>query len=126
AQLVAVGRRDDHEMRPRPATVVLSHERNVGIAAISGDVRGGQLDGIGGGRHGQLAHTRSINRRMKRSHSAICSSATNSFGRCACSIDPGPQITVGMPACWNRPASVPNDTLPVSLAPDSDLAKVAI
>src|SRR6185437_6788353 len=34
----------------------------------------------------------------------------NSFGLCACSIEPGPQMTVATPCSWKRPASVPNDT----------------
>jgi hypothetical protein len=70
------------------------------------------------GRAKPLRHTgpsarRSISRCMNFSHSAICSRVTNSSGLWACSILPGPQMTVGMPACfWNNPASVPNATLP--------------
>src|SRR3984885_7581406 len=54
-------------------------------------------------------------RPMNTSQSASCSSATNSFGRCASAMSPGPRITVGTPICLNRPASVPYETLPVDL-----------
>jgi hypothetical protein len=33
---------------------------------------------------------------------ASCSSSTNSLGLCACSILPGPQTMLGIPACWRR------------------------
>jgi hypothetical protein len=39
---------------------------------------------------------------MNPSHSASCSRLTNSFGLCACRMSPGPQTTVGIPACANR------------------------
>lgn len=36
---------------------------------------------------------------MKASHRASWSSVTNSLGRCASAMSPGPQITVGTPSC---------------------------
>ncbi len=52
------------------------------------------------------AQTLSSNRSMKDSHKAICSRSQYSLGLCACSIEPGPQMIEGMPACSNNPASV--------------------
>ena len=50
----------------------------------------------------------------------------NSSGLCAWSMLPGPQMTVGMPVSWKRPASVPKATLPTELPPVSDLTKATI
>ena len=44
---------------------------------------------------------------VESSHASSSLSATNSSARCAWSIEPGPQITAGMPAIWKCPASVP-------------------
>ena len=44
--------------------------------------------------------------------------AMYSLGLCATSIEPGPQMTVGMSACWNSPASAAKLTLPTELAPE--------
>src|ERR1700728_4167560 len=62
-------------------------------------------------------------RSMNLSHCASCSSATNSFGRWACAISPGPHMTLGTPIFWNSPASVPYDTLPAWLFLDSCIAQ---
>jgi len=43
---------------------------------------------------------------MNPSHMAICANVMYSFGLCACSIEPGPQMIDGIPALWKRPASV--------------------
>ena len=40
------------------------------------------------------------------SHFLSSLTSMNSSGLCACSMLPGPQMTAGMPICWNRPASV--------------------
>ncbi len=45
--------------------------------------------------------------RRKSSHFVSSLKATNSSALCAWSIEPGPQITAGMPARWKCPASVP-------------------
>src|SRR6185437_6284999 len=50
-------------------------------------------------------------------HASSCTRATNSSALCACSIEPGPQITDGMPARWKWPASVPYETASAWLAP---------
>ena len=44
---------------------------------------------------------------MKRTQASISESAMNSSGLCAWRIEPGPQMTLGMPADWKIPASVP-------------------
>ena len=63
---------------------------------------------------------------MKVSQPASCSSVTHSLGWCACSMWPGPQITVGIDARWNSDASVPNDTLPAPAAQQSSWPRSAI
>ena len=63
---------------------------------------------------------------MKASHWAIWSISMNSSGLWAWAMLPGPQTTVGMPASWKRPPSVPKATLPTELAPVSDLTKATI
>ena len=55
-------------------------------------------------------------RSMNASQRASCSRLTHSFGWCACSMWPGPQMTAGIDALWNSAASVPNDTLCVACA----------
>ena len=45
-------------------------------------------------------------RPMKPSHFRSSEMSMYSSGLCAWSMEPGPQITAGMPICWNRPASV--------------------
>ena len=47
----------------------------------------------------------SMRPRRKRSHCSIWSSSMYSFGWWAWSMEPGPQMTVEKPACWNCPAS---------------------
>ncbi len=58
-------------------------------------------------RHDQFASHQAPSRRMKASPSASAASVTYSSGWCAWSMEPGPQTTVGTPARWNAPASVP-------------------
>ena len=65
-------------------------------------------------------------RSMNRSHCASCSSVTNSSGAWACAMSPGPQITVGMPIRWNKPASVPYETLPTVSLRESCRASLTI
>src|ERR1022692_831525 len=60
------------------------------------------------------------------SHCPSCASATNSFGRCASAMSPGPQITLGTPIFWNNPASVPYDTLPTWRLLESRIAHCTI
>lgn len=48
-----------------------------------------------------------INFLRNASHALNCSSETYSSARCACRISPGPHTMLGIPACENRPASVP-------------------
>jgi hypothetical protein len=43
---------------------------------------------------------------MKPSHFRSSLTSMYSSGLCACSMLPGPQMTAGMPICWNNPASV--------------------
>ena len=43
----------------------------------------------------------------KASQALSSESATHSSALCAWSMEPGPQITAGMPARWKCPASVP-------------------
>ena len=83
------------------------------VSRPSGLCRSSWLFGDG---RSQAAQTRSISRSMKRSQSATCSSSMNSLGLCACSMEPGPQTTEGMPLSAKRPASVPKETRPVSFA----------
>ena len=59
-----------------------------------------------------VAQMRSASRCMNDSQSASCSSDTHSFGWCACSMCPGPQMIVAISLPWNSDASVPNETLP--------------
>ena len=63
---------------------------------------------------------------MNASQRPSCSSDTHSLGWCACSMWPGPQITVAISAPWNSAASVPNYTLPTSAWPLQWCAIVAI
>ena len=54
---------------------------------------------------------------MNDSQSASCSSAIHSFGWCACSMCPGPQMIAAISLPWNSDASVPKETLPRSCDP---------
>ena len=51
------------------------------------------------------------------SHAASWVSSMDSSGLWATLMSPGPQISVGMPAAANRPASVPYETLPGARRP---------
>ena len=84
------------------------HLESAGVRAV---MRARALDDRHGGKT-HAAYPPSIMRSMNFSHCASCASATNSFGRCASAMSPGPQITLGTPIFWNSPASVPYETLP--------------
>src|SRR6185312_10764418 len=66
-----------------------------------------------------------ISRSRKASQAAICDSSIYSSARCACSIEPGPQITAGMPASWKSPASVPKEMVRGRLRPVSASASLS-
>ena len=80
------------------------HIERAGVRAV---MRARALD------HGHVAYLAHVAypvsriRSMNRSHCASCSRVTNSFGPWACAMSPGPQMTLGTPIFWNRPASVP-------------------
>ncbi len=98
AKLVAMRQAIDEDVRTRLSAVIGRDIVEAGIAgAIARDVGRFELDAIA--RHHASDATRWASRRMKSSQRRTCSSAIHSFGRCACSIEPGPQMTVGMPAC---------------------------
>ena len=72
------------------------------------------------------ARHRSISRSTKAAHRSSSAVSIHSSALCACSIEPGPMMTVGIPAPSKSPASVPKATLAWSFRPASDLASVTI
>ena len=91
-----------------------------GLGLLRRDAAGG--DGGGHGPNGRTACVDSastpivVSACRKRSPAASWASETYSSAWCAWAMCPGPHTTVGMPARWNRPASVPNATSVVASA----------
>ncbi len=102
-KLGQAGRRDGGRRRVVAAEV--TEEGRSGALFLLADALEGDL-GVRRGPHDRRYLVNSPTSRSRNaSQRATWSSAMNSFGLCACSIEPGPQMIDGMPACWKRPAS---------------------
>ena len=108
AHFVAVRERLDRDARRAGGVAEPPGVCDTGITrGPSRQVRQRDIHRRDGRRRGHAMQRCCASRSMKASQRASWSRLTHSFGWCACSMWPGPQMTAGIDALWNSAASVP-------------------